>query len=604
MRLLAVENYVVHAVDEHAVALRHGSVHQVAEALLLRAGRQSEHLDFPRRRRVGRSEHRGRLVKGLGQAIGGLGLGGVLSEEHLDDVGPGQPGTDEHFGLLLHRFFQVAQQVRRRHANVDQGRELLLNHRLDLLVQLLEVFGRHIVEDAFDGVAHAIAASRQQEGARAPLGIAAAPPTGIFEVPQQLCQALPAEADFAELVGELAAQGHVCLVDALQHEVLVAPLGVELQSLAEFLDERRHPAASARILAQHGQSRVDAAVGLGGSFTQLLTERLVVFQGVLDGGDELADRFLGAGQAKFGLLDQGDRKLSDAVTPFLERRVAGLTEGVGHHAVAPGDGGFVGAADQLFQPLQSVEDRRRVRLRRPPAFGDQRLSQTVEGGFRRLAHDALALGPLVGDPILHRVAKGAGVLGDPALHQPLAQVPPRAMQQQAARPGEAIDAERLAGQASRWSPHGSERRPIGVGGPAQGRGQVTGEVFRGQAGVGVRGSAVSFYRQRQQHRPREGRLAVADRAFLLVVAGRKDHVGSAEVIQLGQGRIRVAQCQRACGSRGTVDRRQEEQAEHLRPVVTQIAEQVPNGVSQVDEHAAAGAARQTGDDVDARLVGA
>ena len=73
-----------------------------------------------------------------------------------------------------------------------------------------------------------------------------------------------------------------------------------------------------------------------------------------------------------------------------------------------------------------------------------------------------------------------------------------------------------------------------------------------------------------------------------------------EVVELGERGIRVAE--RRVPRRGPVRRGHEEEPDHLRPEVADLPQLVADEVREVEEHAAAGSAGKTGDDVGARAV--
>src|SRR5262249_42935010 len=161
---------------------------------------------------------------------------------------------------------------------VDEGGKLLPNHALNLLVELLQILRLHIVQNAADGLAHALAAGRQQETRRPTCGAAAANVAGVFENAQQFIQSLAAEAHLAEPIGQLTAQADVRLVGALKHEGLIAPFWIELEGLAEFLDDRGHSPPAARICLERIESGMGAAKGVPGLLAEFVAERLMVLQ--------------------------------------------------------------------------------------------------------------------------------------------------------------------------------------------------------------------------------------------------------------------------------------------------------------------------------------
>ena len=88
----------------------------------------------------------------------------------------------------------------------------------------------------------------------------------------------------------------------------------------------------------------------------------------------------------------------------------------------------------------------------------------------------------------------------------------------------------------------------------------------------------------------------------VVVNGDKGGFRQAEVMQFLEGGECVANRVRLDGR--ALERRHEEQPDDFRVRVAELAKLVPGRVGGIDKHAAAGAASQPGDDVNARPIAA
>ena len=210
--------------------------------------------------------------------------------------------------------------------------------------------------------------------------------------------------------------------------------------------------------------------------------------------------------------------------------------------------------------------------------------------------------PLLLDLRLHGVAERLAVLAHPALEQPLAQPAAGLLQQGVPRPGQVVQAERLVEQAARLPRRRRQAGPAQVGRLAQRRTEVAVEVLPGQVDQLAVGRLVGLVRQRQQEAAAERRVGVLDRRLALVVAGREYRCRRGVMTQFGEGGVGVAQRQHA--GPAAVHGRQQQQADHVGLGVAHLPQHGPQRVGQVEEDAAAGAAGQVGDDVDARPVGA
>ena len=242
------------------------------------------------------------------------------------------------------------------------------------------------------------------------------------------------------------------------------------------------PLAALQAPAVHFQHPPQPLVRGRGALAQFLGQRLVVLEQFLEHRARLPRRLLGPGQAELRLLDQPHDHLRQLLAVLVGQLQAGLRQplldqvrfrlgpGRQHARVATG----LGLADQLVQLAQGVAEVRQVFLNAGRrhllgrgalelllhSLGD-RVDQHGEGVLRRLLEADVAgvleaedqgsrpssFPATVAAPTPAPCADGAGVLVHPVLDDAAAQSPRRLLQQPAARPQDAVRAERLVERA-------------------------------------------------------------------------------------------------------------------------------------------------------------
>ncbi len=349
----------------------------------------------------------------------------------------------------------------------------------------------------------------------------------------------------------------------------------------------------------------------------------------------MADRFLGAHEAESGLFDHADVQLGELLSPFGGQSVGGRAQGDDDRSRRLA--GFVAwPAEQLGQAFQrdleglgrqvgriggpqrqppaTTAARRRGFLGRAEPVGQRPhdvLKRVFGSDLERLGalaiHRAdevvgaqLARRQLLINPRVRRPANGIAVLAHPTCDEALAESPRQDPQQVTPRPGYFANPYRLVAKPAQLPARAGKTGARQVDGAPERRAEVVEQQPCGAAEGRIGAPFVRFRGQSHQRRAREGRLGIRDGALLVLVAGVERGAGRTVVRQFGEGSVGVAELHaaRPVSFQGGC----EQQADYVRLSVAQFLEERAGRVGEIQEYAAAGAARQAGHDVDPRAV--